>query len=320
MREVLEVKHLSTEFTTPEGVVRVVDDVSFTIEEGATLCLVGESGCGKSMIARSILRIVPSPPGRIAAGEVLFRGRDLLALNDAGMGEIRGNRISMIFQEPMTSLNPLFTVGEQIAETIRFHQKLGRKEAKRKAIEMLRMVEMADPERRVDSYPHELSGGMRQRAMIAIALSCHPTLLIADEPTTALDVTIQAQILELIDGLRKELGMAVLLITHDLGVVAERADEVIVMYAGKVVEKAKAAELFRAPRHPYTIGLLSSLPKIGSGQKALDPIPGTVPSFFDLPSGCRFRDRCPRAAEVCARQEPTLTENAAGHWAACHLA
>jgi peptide/nickel transport system ATP-binding protein len=318
---VLEVKHLSTEFSTPGGVARVVDDVSFSVEEGETLCLVGESGCGKSMIARSIMRIVPSPIGRVSDGEVLFKGRDLLGLDKAAMSEIRGSQISMIFQEPMTSLNPLFTIGEQIGETIRWHQKVGRREALEKTIEMLRLVEMADPERRAASYPHELSGGMRQRAMIAIALSCHPSLLIADEPTTALDVTIQAQILELLNGLQRDLGMTLLLITHDLGVVAEQADQVVVMYAGKIVERAKTRDLFRAPRHPYTVGLLNSLPKLGEEQQdKLEAIPGMVPNVLDLPSGCRFRDRCPKAAEICAREEPGLDEKASGHWAACHFA
>jgi oligopeptide/dipeptide ABC transporter ATP-binding protein len=320
MAELLQVKDLRTSFFTPEGEVRAIDGVSFEIGEGRTLGLVGESGCGKSVTSLSIMRLVPSPPGRIVGGEIFYRGRDLLKLNKEAMRKIRGNEISMIFQEPMTSLNPVFTVGNQIGEAIRLHQGLGKKETRRKTIDMLRLVKIADPESRVDAYPHQLSGGMRQRVMIAMALSCNPSLLIADEPTTALDVTIQAQILELMKELQQKIGMALLLITHDLGVVAEQADEVAIMYAGKIVERANAQSIYTRPLHPYTVGLLNSLP--GAGQKKkkrLAAIPGVVPSPLDLPSGCRFRDRCPRAAAVCADAEPQLVELEPGHWAACHF-
>jgi len=317
----IQVIDLRTSFFTPEGEVRAVDGVSFSLEEGKTLGLVGESGCGKSMTALSILRLVPSPPGKIVGGEILYRGRDLLKLGREEMRKMRGDEISMIFQDPMTSLNPVFTVGNQIAEAIRLHQGLGAREAREKTIDMLRLVRIADPESRVDEYPHQLSGGMRQRVMIAMALACNPSLLIADEPTTALDVTIQAQILELIKELQQKLGMALLLITHDLGVVAERADGVAIMYAGKIVERGPVEAIFRRPLHPYTIGLLNSLP--GSGEKKkkrLEAIPGVVPSLLELPGGCRFRDRCPKAAGVCAEAEPELLEKEKGHWAACYFA
>ncbi|HEY6197380.1 MAG TPA: ABC transporter ATP-binding protein [Candidatus Binatia bacterium] len=315
----IQVKDLRTSFFTPEGEVKAVDGVSYAIDEGRTLGLVGESGCGKSVTALSIMRLV-QPPGKIVGGEILYKGRDLLKLDNESMRKMRGNEISMIFQEPMTSLNPVFTVGDQIGEAVRLHQKVGRREAREKTIEMLRLVRIADPESRVDSYPHQLSGGMRQRVMIAMALSCNPSLLIADEPTTALDVTIQAQILELIGELKQKLGMALLLITHDLGVVAERADEVAIMYGGVIVERASAREIFRRPLHPYTVGLLNSLPGAsGHKKKRLAAIPGVVPSPLDLPSGCRFRDRCPRAREVCAGVQPELTELEPGHWAACYF-
>ena len=317
----IQVIDLRTSFFTPEGEVRAVDGVSFSLEEGKTLGLVGESGCGKSVTALSILRLVPSPPGKIVGGEILYRGRDLLKLGREEMRKMRGDEISMIFQDPMTSLNPVFTVGNQIAEAIRLHQGLGAREAREKTIDMLRLVRIADPESRVDEYPHQLSGGMRQRVMIAMALACNPSLLIADEPTTALDVTIQAQILELIKELQQKLGMALLLITHDLGVVAERADEVAIMYAGKIVERGPVEAIFRRPLHPYTVGLLNSLP--GSGEKKkkrLEAIPGVVPSLLELPGGCRFRDRCPKAAGVCAEAEPELLEKEKGHWAACYFA
>jgi oligopeptide/dipeptide ABC transporter ATP-binding protein len=299
-----------------------VDGVSFSIGEGKTLGLVGESGCGKSVTALSIMRLVPSPPGKIVGGEIVYRGQDLLKLNGTAMRKIRGNEISMIFQEPMTSLNPVFTIGDQIGEAIRLHQGLGKRETREKTIEMLRLVKMADPESRVDDYPHQLSGGMRQRVMIAMALSCNPSLLIADEPTTALDVTIQAQILELIEELQeKKLGMALLLITHDLGVVAERADEVAIMYAGKIVERAPTQAIFNRPLHPYTVGLLNSLPGVGAKKKKrLEAIPGVVPSLLELPSGCHFRDRCPKAAGICAEAEPELVEKQKDHWAACYFA
>jgi len=320
MADLLEVKDLRTSFFTPEGEVRAIDGVSFEIGEGKTLGLVGESGCGKSVTSLSIMRLVASPPGKIVGGEILYRGRDLLKLSNEEMRKIRGNEISMIFQEPMTSLNPVFTVGNQIGEAIRLHQGLGKRETRAKTIEMLRLVKIADPESRVDAYPHQLSGGMRQRVMIAMALSCNPSLLIADEPTTALDVTIQAQILELMKELKQKIGMALLLITHDLGVVAEQADEVAIMYAGKIVERADTHTIFTRPAHPYTVGLLNSLPGItGQKKKRLDAIPGVVPNPLHLPSGCRFRDRCPRAREICAETEPPLEPKEPGHLAACHF-
>jgi oligopeptide/dipeptide ABC transporter ATP-binding protein len=321
MADLIQVKNLRTSFFTPEGEVRAIDGVSFEIGEGKTLGLVGESGCGKSVTSLSIMRLIPTPPGKIVGGEIIYRGRDLLKLSNEEMRKIRGNEISMVFQEPMTSLNPVFTVGNQIGEAIRLHQGLGKRETRAKTIEMLRLVKIADPESRVDAYPHQLSGGMRQRVMIAMALSCNPSLLIADEPTTALDVTIQAQILELMKELQQKIGMALLLITHDLGVVAEQADDVAIMYAGKIVERARARTIFLNPRHPYTVGLLNSLPGAGrEKKKRLDAIPGVVPSPLRLPSGCRFRDRCPKAADICAQQEPLLEEKEAGHTAACHFA
>jgi oligopeptide/dipeptide ABC transporter ATP-binding protein len=321
MADLLQVRNLQTSFFTPEGEVRAIDGVSFEIGEGKTLGLVGESGCGKSVTSLSIMRLIPSPPGKIVGGEILYRGRDLLKLNNEEMRKIRGNEISMIFQEPMTSLNPVFTVGNQIGEAIKLHQGLGKKETRAKTIEMLRLVKIADPESRVDAYPHQLSGGMRQRVMIAMALSCNPSLLIADEPTTALDVTIQAQILELIKELQQKIGgMALLLITHDLGVVAEQADEVAIMYAGKIVERSNTRAIFNHPFHPYTVGLLNSLPgATGQKKKRLDAIPGVVPNPLNLPSGCRFRDRCPRAADLCAQTEPELVEKEPGHTVACHF-
>jgi len=321
MSELIHVKELRTSFFTPEGEVRAIDGVSFAIDEGKTLGLVGESGCGKSVTSLSIMRLIASPPGKIVGGEIFYRGRDLLRLSNEEMRKIRGNEISMIFQEPMTSLNPVFTVGNQIGEAIKLHQGLGKKETRAKTIEMLRLVKIADPESRVDAYPHQLSGGMRQRIMIAMALSCNPSLLIADEPTTALDVTIQAQILELIKELQQKIGgMALLLITHDLGVVAEQADDVAIMYAGKIVEKTSAPAIFARPLHPYTTGLLHSLPGTGGAKKKrLDAIPGMVPSPLNLPSGCRFRDRCPKAAGICAEGEPELLEKETGHWVACHF-
>jgi oligopeptide/dipeptide ABC transporter ATP-binding protein len=321
MAELIKIQDLCTSFFTPEGEVRAVDGISFEIEEGKTLGLVGESGCGKSVTALSVMRLVPSPPGRIVRGQILYRGQDLLRLGNEAMRKIRGNEISMIFQEPMTSLNPVFTIGNQIGEAIRLHQGLPKKETREKTIEMLRLVKIADPESRIEDYPHQLSGGMRQRVMIAMALSCNPSLLIADEPTTALDVTIQAQILDLMNELQEKLGMALLLITHDLGVVAEQADEVAIMYAGKVVERSRAKAIFERPLHPYTVGLLNSLPGSGGKKKdRLEAIPGVVPSPLELPSGCRFRDRCPKAAGMCAEAEPQLGEKSQDHWAACHFA
>ncbi len=320
MANLIEVKNLTTSFFTADGEVRAVDGVSFEIEEGKTMGLVGESGCGKSVTALSIMRLIPSPPGKIVGGQVLLRGRNLLELNREEMRKMRGNEISMVFQEPMTSLNPVFTIGNQIAEAIRLHQGLGRRETREKVVEMLRLVKIADPEARISDYPHQLSGGMRQRVMIAMALSCNPSLLIADEPTTALDVTIQAQILELMKELQERLGMALLLITHDLGVVAEQAHEVAIMYAGKVVERALPKDIFSRTLHPYTVGLLNSVPGMrGEKKKRLDAIPGVVPSPLELPGGCRFRDRCPKAGGICAGAEPELVEKKKGHWVACYM-
>ncbi|WP_224245652.1 ABC transporter ATP-binding protein [Hyalangium gracile] len=319
----LEVRGLKTRFSLEEGPVLAVDDVSFSIPPGGTLGVVGESGCGKSVTALSVMRLVPDPPGRVVGGEIRFKGQNLLALPEEEMRRIRGHHISMIFQEPMTSLNPVYTVGEQIGEAVRLHQKLDRKQAKARAVDMLRQVGIPAPEQRVDAYPHQLSGGMRQRVMIAMALACNPDLVIADEPTTALDVTIQAQILDLLKRLQAERGMAVMLITHDLGVVAESCDAVVVMYAGRVVEQAPVRALFSRPAHPYTAGLLRSIPSFqevqgGAGRQRLKTIPGMVPSLRRLPVGCRFRDRCERALEVCARVDPPLELKRDGQSAACH--
>ncbi len=322
----LDIRNLRTRFTTEEGSFHAVDGVSFSIPPAKTLGVVGESGCGKSVTALSVMRLLADPPGRVVGGEIRYRGQDLLGLSEEQMRRIRGNRISMIFQEPMTSLNPVFTVGEQIAEAVRLHQGLDRKAAWARAVEMLRKVGIPAPEERASNYPHQLSGGMRQRVMIAMALSCNPDLLIADEPTTALDVTIQAQILELIRALQAERQMAVMLITHDLGVVAETCDEVVVMYAGRVVERADVRSIFRRPAHPYTAGLLRSVPTFedvarsheAGGRGKLRTIPGMVPSLRNLPQGCRFRDRCERAIEVCARIDPPLEPKRDGQLAACH--
>ena len=311
----LAIRDLVTEFRTERGVVRAVDGVSFEIPRQRTLGVVGESGCGKSVTALSIMRLIASPPGRIASGAIQYDGKDLLALTEPAMRAIRGNRIAMIFQEPMTSLNPVFTVGEQVAEAVRLHQRKSRREALAVAIEMFRVVGIPAPDERVHSYPHELSGGMRQRVMIAMALACKPDLLIADEPTTALDVTIQAQILDLLRQLQRDLGMSILLITHDLGVVAETCDEVVVMYAGRVVERAATEALFAAPRHHYTAGLLRSVPSytpanaapLPPGTRArLQEIPGMVPPLDALPPGCKFADRCPAVADRCRAVEPAL--------------
>ena len=305
----LEVKHLQTHFQTRTGLVRAVDDVSFYLDGGELLGLVGESGCGKSITALSIMRLI-APPGKIVAGEITFASRKLLKLSHAEMRAIRGNDIAMIFQDPMTSLNPVYTVGEQIAEALRLHRKLSRQAARDAAIEAMREVSIPDPARRVKDYPHQLSGGMRQRVMIAMALACDPKLLIADEPTTALDVTIQAQILELLDALRKTRELAVLLITHDLGVVAEVADRVAVMYTGKIVEESPVNELFARPKHPYTEGLLRSVPKLTAAhvikQQRLETIEGTVPRPTDLPPGCHFAPRCPRRLPRCSEGEIPL--------------
>jgi peptide/nickel transport system ATP-binding protein len=319
----LEVDNLQTHFRTPDGVNRAVDGVTFHVEAGETLAIVGESGCGKSVTAMSILRLIPEPPGKIA-GSIRFEGRDLLKCSDREMRDIRGNEISMIFQEPMTSLNPVLTVGRQIGETLRLHQGLSSSQAEAKAVEMLTLVGIPEPGRRVREYPHQLSGGMRQRVMIAIALACNPKLLIADEPTTALDVTIQAQILELMRDLKHRVGAAIVLITHDLGVVAEVAERVIVMYAGRKVEEAAVGLLFNNPKHPYTQGLLGSMPKLGSslhGQETrLAEIPGLVPSLKQKIPGCVFASRCPKATDFCAQVAPALEEKAPGHVAACHYA
>ena len=302
----LSLRHLVTAFDTDEGYLRAVDDVSFDVMPGKTLGIVGESGCGKSVTSLSILRLIPSPPGFIEGGSAVFQGKNLFELSESEMRRIRGNDISMIFQEPMTSLNPVYTVGAQIVEAIRLHQKVSRKAAKARAIELLDLVGIPAPAERVDSYPHTLSGGMRQRAMIAMALACEPQLLIADEPTTALDVTIQAQILDLLRSLQDELGMSIVFISHDLGVMAEFSHEIAVMYAGKIVEHAETHELFRAPRHPYTRGLLESLPSQGNRGERLPTIPGIVPDLRSLPPGCRFQDRCGLVTGECRNEEPAL--------------
>jgi oligopeptide/dipeptide ABC transporter ATP-binding protein len=316
----LEVKNLKTYFSTSRGEVRSVDDVSFALEQGETLCLVGESGCGKSVTALSVMRLV-SPPGRIVGGEIWFEGRDLLKLSEAEMRKLRGDDIAMIFQDPMTSLNPVYTVGEQIAEAIRLHRGVPKKEAWNQAVEGMRDVAIPAPEVRARNYPHEMSGGMRQRVMIAMALACDPKLLIADEPTTALDVTIQAQILELLAELREKRRLGLLLITHDLGVVAETADRVAVMYAGKIVEEAPVRELFRAPRHPYTEGLLRAVPRLNEAGRErktrLATIEGVVPNPLELPPGCRFAPRCPHAADKCRAGEIPLIEVSAQHSSRC---
>ena len=320
----LQVEDLRTYFFTRQGVVKAVDGVSFALKRGETLAIVGESGCGKSITALSLLRLIPDPPGRIVDGAVRLAGRDLIGLDEATMRKVRGNDISMIFQEPMTSLNPVMTIGRQIAEVLLLHQSLTRKQALSKAVEMLRLVRIPEPEQRIKEYPHQLSGGMRQRAMIAIALACNPKVLIADEPTTALDVTIQAQILELIVELQRELGTAVILITHDLGVVAETAQRVIVMYAGRKVEEAPVGELFAQALHPYTHGLLASIPRLdlmrGKDKEAperLQEITGMVPALTDLPKGCAFAPRCKFADDRCRAEYPPYEQKREGHWAAC---
>ncbi len=313
----LEVRSLTTRFFTEDGVVRAVEDVSFEIFPGEILSLVGESGCGKSVTGLSLLRLIPTPPGKIESGELLFDGRNLLNLEEREMEKVRGNDISMIFQEPMTSLNPVFTIGNQIMETLQLHQNLDKKEARAKAIEMLNRVRIPSPEVRIDSYPHQLSGGMRQRAMIAMALSCRPKLLIADEPTTALDVTIQAQVLRLLKEIQKEMGMAVMLITHDLGVVSEIADRVAVMYAGRIVESGPIEAIFDQMRHPYTKGLLESIPLLEEKRKRLNAIPGQVPNPMDLPAGCKFHPRCYLMVEDCKKEEPPLFQVDGNHFSRC---
>jgi oligopeptide/dipeptide ABC transporter ATP-binding protein len=317
----LQVRDLHTHFQTPRGTARAVDGVSFDLDERGTLGIVGESGCGKSVTSMSIMRLV-APPGRIVAGSITFDGRDLLALSEDEMRRLRGSEIAMIFQDPMTSLNPVFTVGDQLAEAIRQHEDVGRRAAMDRAVEMLETVAIPDPKRRTRSYPHELSGGMRQRVMIAMALSCKPKLLIADEPTTALDVTIQAQILELLARLRDDMGLALLLITHDLGVVAEVCDRVAVMYAGQIIEEGTARDILKNPKHPYTGGLLRSVPRlrtVGQESTRLETIEGVVPSLYDLPAGCRFAGRCEHDVPMCHEPDTPLRVVASGHTARCTL-
>ena len=324
MSSLLEVSDLGTWFYTRQGIVKAVDGVDFEVAAGETLAIVGESGCGKSMTALSLMRLIPEPPGRIVSGSIKLAGRDLLKISEEEMRDVRGNEISMIFQEPMTSLNPVMTIGKQISEALILHRDMDRRQAMKRAIEMLDLVRIPEPAQRAKEYPHQLSGGMRQRAMIAMALACNPKVLIADEPTTALDVTIQAQILELIVELQREFSAAVLLITHDLGVVAETAHRVIVMYAGRKVEEATVGELFAKPLHPYTVGLMNSIPRLDlmRGQtdrsnERLQEIPGIVPPLFDLPPGCAFAPRCGRADEKCRSERPAYEEKQSGHWAAC---
>ena len=315
----LDVRDLRTYFDTDAGLVKAVDGVSFSVEPGETLGLVGESGCGKSVTALSILQLLPKPVGRIAGGSILFDGKDLASQSEEQMRTIRGNRISMIFQEPMTSLNPVFTIGEQIMEPLRLHQRMDRKQAFGKGVELLDMVSIPSARQRMNDYPHQLSGGMRQRAMIAMALACNPALLLADEPTTALDVTVQAQILDLMNELRQRLNSAILFITHDLGVIAQMAHRVVVMYAGKVVEKAPVRDLFRDPGHPYTRGLLHSIPKLTTTARRLGVIPGVVPSPLAFPSGCKFHDRCAERMDRCSKEEPPLFALPGGRAVQCWL-
>ena len=313
----LSVRNLKTHFYTEDGVVPAVDGISFDLERGGTLGIVGESGCGKSVTSLSIMGLIPSPPGKIVDGEIIFEGRDLTKLSEAEMRKIRGNDISMIFQEPMTSLNPVFTIGNQIMEAIMLHQKLDKAAARKKAIEMLSLVGIPSPEKRIDEYPHQLSGGMRQRVMIAMALSCNPKLLIADEPTTALDVTIQAQILDLMRALQKELGTAIIMITHDLGVIAELVDRVAVMYTGVIVESGDVETIFANPQHPYTQGLLASIPRLDMDVDRLQAIPGSVPTPGNFPKGCGFHPRCPFAKDICVAKRPPAFAVGDGHHAAC---
>ncbi|CAN5586396.1 ABC transporter ATP-binding protein [soil metagenome] len=324
MTDLLEVEDLGTWFYTRQGIVKAVDGVNFSVASGETLGIVGESGCGKSMTALSLMRLIPDPPGRIVSGSVKLGGKDLVKLSQEEMRKVRGNEISMIFQEPMTSLNPVMTIGKQISEALILHRDMDKKAAWKRSVEMLDLVKIPEPVQRAKEYPHQLSGGMRQRAMIAMALACNPKVLIADEPTTALDVTIQAQILELILELQREFGAAVILITHDLGVVAETARRVIVMYAGRKVEEAEVGELFAHPLHPYTVGLLASIPRLDLLRGAdrvetdrLQEIPGIVPPLFALPEGCAFAPRCPKADDLCRRERPPYEQKQPGHWAAC---
>ena len=322
MGMILEIKNLSTHFNTDYGVIKAVDRLDLAIDEGDTLGVVGESGCGKTVLALSILRLIPSPPGKIVSGNVFFNGVDLLKLDSEEMRRIRGKDISMVFQEPMTSLNPVLRIGDQITEIIKLHLALGREEAMDRAIEMLSLVGMPSPDAIVRNYPHQMSGGMRQRVMIAMALCCGPRLMLADEPTTALDVTIQAQILELIGRLKKDIGTSVILITHDLGVIAEAAEHVAVMYTGQVVEYASVENLFSTPLHPYTVGLMESIPKIDAPwgrDEHLKVIPGVVPGLHNLPRGCTFQDRCPHTMQICREEEPQLKEHLPMHRVHCWL-
>lgn len=320
MRNILEIKDLRVSFRDDGGRVEAVSGVCLSVPDGSTVGIVGESGCGKTVTALSIMRLIPEPPGRIDDGEIIFDGASLLKLSENDMRAVRGNKISMIFQEPISSLNPVFTVGEQIGEAIRTHLKVSKREEKERVIELLRLVKIPTPERRIDNYPHEMSGGMCQRVMIAMALACSPKLLIADEPTTALDVTIQAGILELINELKEKIGMSVLLITHDLGIIAEAADEVYVMYAGKIAEHAPMKSLFKTPCHPYTVGLMNSIPSLHKRKERLSTIAGIVPSLKDLPEGCRFQYRCPMMIEKCKTSEPPLRQVEVDHASACFRA
>ncbi|WP_456660654.1 ABC transporter ATP-binding protein [Bradyrhizobium sp. JR3.5] len=322
MMALLDIKGLKTHFTTDDGIVQAVDGVDISINRGETLCVVGESGCGKTVTAMSILKLIAMPPGKIVAGEIMFEGRDLAPLTSHQLDDIRAKEIGFIFQEPMTSLNPVLTIGEQIAESLRRHEAVTRKQALERTIEMLQLVQIPNAAGRVHHYPHQFSGGMRQRVMIAMALACRPKLVIADEPTTALDVTIQAQILDLLQDMKERLGMAVMLITHAMGVVAETAQRVVVMYAGKVVEEAPVDELFGNPSHPYTQGLIRSIPRIdldAEHKTRLEAIGGSVPILINPPPGCRFASRCKHAMSICTDQEPRLREIAPGHRMACHL-
>jgi len=318
MAPILDIRELKTHFFTARGVARAVDGVTLSVPRGEAMAVVGESGCGKTMLALSVLRLVPDPPGRIVGGEIVFDGTDLMGLSEAEMRRVRGNRISMIFQEPMTSLNPVFKVGDQIAEAIRLHQGMGKAEAAEAAVAMLHLVGIPNPAERARSYPHEMSGGMRQRVVIAMALACDPELVLADEPTTALDVTIQAQILDLMLGLTRDKDASILLITHDLGIVAQSCKRVAVMYAGRVVEEAAVRDLFREPLHPYTRGLMRSIPRLEARSGALEPIKGIVPSLTDLPRGCPFNPRCPSALPRCRDEVPPLLQSG-GHSVRCWL-
>ena len=318
MAKLLEVNDLATHFFTQDGVVKAVDGISYHVDEGEVLGIVGESGCGKSVSALSIMRLVANPPGRTVRGEVIFDGEDILKLADAEMRHIRGNRIAMVFQEPMTSLNPVLTIGRQLTETLELHQRMNKTEARDRAAELLRIVGIPDSERRLKDYPHQFSGGMRQRVMIAMALSCNPRLIIADEPTTALDVTIQAQILELMQELAREFGTAMVIITHNLGVVARYASRVVVMYAGKIIETGSALDIYHSPKHPYTLGLLRSVPRLDAEErKKLEAIEGLPPDLIDLPAGCSFAPRCRFAYERCSQEMPELEGVGDGHEAAC---